>query len=152
MNEDQAHELAVQLAMNSDAAPVEIVVPLAFFLAIAVPICLNLYFRYRARREIQQTIRAAIERGQELTPDILDRIGQGPQNAPMDTRRRDLRRGIILLGVGVGLAIFGFLDNERDLIAIAGLPSFIGLAFLVLWYLDRHQEPADGRRADDRDR
>ena len=43
-----------------------------------LPVVLSfwLYFRYRAKVALQQTVQKAIERGQELSPDVLDRLGQ----------------------------------------------------------------------------
>ena len=54
---------------------VETIVPSVLFISIAIVVALFFYFRSRARREMQMTLRAAIDKGQELTPDVIERLG-----------------------------------------------------------------------------
>ena len=107
-------------------------VPITFFLVIALIAVMFFYFRFRARREFQQTLRAAIDKGVELTPDMLDRLGN-----PKAPEKADLRRGVIALAIGVGFAAFGLLLGESDAIgpflALGAFPFLIGLAYLGLW-------------------
>ncbi len=114
--------------MNS----VEILVPLGMFSAITVVLALFFYFRHRTRAEVQQTIRTYTERGGELSPEVLARIGEPPR-----PENADLRRGVIAIGLGLGLAAFGLILDEGDavrpLIAIGSVPFLIGLAYLGLW-------------------
>ena len=121
------------ITASADGPAVEIIVPVAFFLAIVAIIFTVAYLRFRRRQEVQNTIRAAIERGQELTPEILERLGE-----PTHPKHRDLRRGVIAVGAGLGLAAFGLLVGEEQavqpLIAIGALPFLIGLAYIGLWY------------------
>jgi hypothetical protein len=106
-------------------------VPIVMFLSVALIFSLFFFFRFRTRKEIQQTLRAAIEQGQELTPDILDRLGETRSGVA------DLRRGVISVAVAIGLLAFGFLLGEEDalgpLLAISAFPFLIGLAYLGLW-------------------
>ena len=140
MDETTAIDPIVQAALENSSGPaVEIIVPVAFFLAIIIPLCLAFYFRYRNGQEVQNTIRAAIDRGQELTPEILERLGQA--TPPKD---RDLRRGVIAVALGAGFAAFGLMVGEEDavqpLIAIGTLPFLIGLAYISLWLIGRRQK------------
>jgi hypothetical protein len=109
-------------------------VPITLFTAIAVTIVLSIYFRYRSEANIQKTIQAAIEQGQQLSPEILDRLIH-----PEQKKTRDLRRGVILIATGLGIGVFGFLvgdDNAvRPMLAIGTLPFLIGIAYLGLWKL-----------------
>ena len=79
-------------------------------------------------------MRVALERGDPLTPDLLDRLVQAP--AP---KRTDLRRGVIGIGLGIGLGAFGFIVGEPDavrpMLAVGLVPLLLGLAYLVLWRL-----------------
>ncbi|TFG87167.1 MAG: hypothetical protein E4H19_03170 [Chromatiales bacterium] len=113
---------------------VENLVPIVLFLAIAVTYCLKYYFSYRGRQDAQKTVRVALERGDPLTPDLLDRLVQAP--AP---KRTDLRRGVIGIGLGIGLGAFGFIVGEPDavrpMLAVGLVPLLLGLAYLVLWRL-----------------
>lgn len=141
MQETTAVEPIVQAALEGSSGPeplVAIIVPVAFFLTILIPLCLAFYFRYRNRQEVQNTIRAAIDRGQELTPEILERLGQA-----RPTKDQDLRRGAIAVALGAGFAAFGLLVGEEEavqpLIAIGALPFLIGLAYIGLWLMRRRE-------------
>ena len=116
---------------------VAIFVPIVMFIAIAVVLCVYYYLRHRTGEAVQKTVQTAIEQGQELTPEILERLGQTPKRKPADLKLADLRRGVILISVGVGIAAFGALVGEdhatRPLLAIGTLPFLIGVAYLGLW-------------------
>jgi hypothetical protein len=98
-------------------------VPIVMFLSVAIVLGL--------RREIQRTLRTAIEQGQELTPEVLDRLGESTAGVA------DFRRGVLSMAVGVGVAAFGvFLGEEdalRPMLAISAFPFLVGLAYLGLW-------------------
>lgn len=116
---------------------VAIFVPIVMFIAIAVVMCVYYYLRHRTGEAVQKTVRTAIEQGQELTPEILERLGQAPKRKPADLNMMDLRRGVVLISVGLGIAAFGALVGEehamRPLLAIGALPFLIGVAYLGLW-------------------
>jgi len=107
-------------------------VPLSMFIGLTVIFSLFILFRYRSRQDFQQTIRSAIDKGQELTPEIVERLGNPPV-AP----DRDLRRGILGIGLAVGFALFGVAFPDDDLqaimLAVANFPLFIGVAFLLMY-------------------
>lgn len=107
-------------------------VPIVLFLAVALAYCVKYYFAYHARRDMQQTVRAALERGQPLGADLLEHLGE-----PARPRNRDLRRGVIGIGLGIGLAGAGLVSGEPDavrpMLAVSLVPLLLGLAYLVLW-------------------
>ena len=117
---------------NIQVEVVGVFVPIVMFIAIAVVLCVYYYLRHRTGQAVQETVRAAIEHGQQLTPEILERLGQPPR-----PKKSDLRRGVILISVGLGIAAFGALVGEDDamrpLLAIGSLPFLIGIAYLGLW-------------------
>ena len=49
-------------------------VPISLFVSVAVVICMIVYFHFRSRTEYQKTVRAVVERGQQLTPEFLERL------------------------------------------------------------------------------
>ncbi len=106
-------------------------VPISMFVGLTVVISIFFWFRYRARSEMQQTFRMALEKGQELTPEVIDRLGH-----PKPSRDKDLRLGVIWLALAAGLVLIGFAvpdeDALRGLLAGAALPFAIGLAYMIL--------------------
>ena len=113
----------------------EEMIPIAMFIAIALIFFIVLYFKHRGRAEMQQTIRLALERGTELTPDIISRLG-----APAEpSRNKDLRAGLIWMGLALGLALCGLavatfsIEALYGCLAGAAFPFAIGLAYLIMW-------------------
>ena len=121
-----------------------ILVPIALFAMIAALVIVPRYFRSIERQKMAETLRAAIEKGQPLPGEVIDAMSndaRGPGLPP--SPQRDLRTGIIWMGVGVGLAAFGVAvsfeeaDALYPLLGIAAFPAFIGLAFIILGVLNR---------------
>ena len=112
-------------------SPNEVWVPLSMFIGLSVVLSLWVWFRYRAKKELQMTIRSAIEKGEGLTPELIENL----LNPPVSPQR-DLRRGVISVLFGVGFALFGLILGEEDairpLIGIAMLPLSIGVGFLLM--------------------
>ena len=107
-------------------------IPIVMFAGLTIVFCVLFWFRYRARSEMQQTFRAALDKGQELTPEIIDRLGH-----PKASKDKDMRLGIIWLAIAVGIVAFGFgIPDEDDVARIfAGIGAFpfaIGIAYLIL--------------------
>ena len=118
-------------------AVVAVFIPIVMFIVIAVILCVYFYMRHRTSEAVQKTVQTAIEQGQQLTPEILERLGQAPQRRNSDNENSDLRRGVILIGAGLGIAAVGALLGEeeavRPLLAIGSLPFLVGVAYLGLW-------------------
>ena len=110
------------------------------------------YFKSKERREMQATVRAAIDKGQPLPPEVIEAMGkEATKNIP--SRTRDLRRGVIWLATGIGIAAFGAVNdmswgnNDWDgsrfgggLLGIACIPATIGLAFIVLSFFNKNKD------------
>ncbi|MDZ4362369.1 DUF6249 domain-containing protein [Brevundimonas sp.] len=107
------------------------------------------YLKSRERREIQQTVRAAIDKGQALPPEVIEAMSKDvTKNLP--SRSRDLRKGIIWLAVGIGIAAFGVVSDmggngwnggvDNGLLGIACIPVTIGLAFIVLSFFNKNKD------------
>ena len=112
----------------------EELIPIAMFAATVLVIFFILYFRHRARDEMQRTIRLALERGNELTPEIIDRLG-----APQPSKNKDLRLSLIWLSLAVGLALVGLVVPDpsgyalQGCLAGAAFPFAIGIAYMIMW-------------------
>lgn len=109
-------------------------VPIVLFAGLTVVLTAFFWFRYRIRSDMQATIQTAMDKGQELTPEIIDRLG-----SPKPPKDKDLRMALVWLALAFGLAVFGFLipDDEQEVqqifAGLAAFPFFIGAAFLIMW-------------------
>ena len=117
----------------------EELIPISMFLGITVMVSLFFWFRYKARGELQATIRTAIDKGQELTPEIIDRLG-----SQQPSKDKDLRNGLIWLAIAAGLALCGWAVPDpsghalRGCLAGAAFPFMIGVAYMIMWrYTER---------------
>jgi Domain of unknown function (DUF6249) len=126
------------------AEVIAILIPITFFVMIAALVIVPRYFKSMERQKLADTLRAAIDKGQTLPPDIISAMSADVKTAPVQSPQRDLRTGVIWLGVAVGLAAFGIVlgyyedaDATVPLIAIATFPGFIGLAFIILSLLNK---------------
>lgn len=126
---------------------VAILVPLGFFAMIVALAVLPRYFQSRERQKVAEAVKVAIEKGQSLPPEMMDALtrGAGPIHP---TPERDLRKGLICLGVGVGLALFGLVlgltgdGGSYALIGIAAIPAFIGVALIAVGLMGRSKDRA----------
>jgi hypothetical protein len=112
----------------------DIIVPMTMFLGLTVVLSLYFWYRYRARYDMQETIRLALDKGHELSPELIDRLGH-----PKAHKDRDLRLGMIWLSLAAGLALCGVAvpdpshDALRGILAGAAFPFCIGVAYLLMW-------------------
>jgi hypothetical protein len=106
-------------------------IPIVLFISMAAVFVFFFWFRFRGRADAQHTIRAALERGQELTPEIIDRLGQ-----PRPSEHADRRRAVIAIAIGIAVAAFGFILGEEDAVrpflAISAFPFALGIGFLII--------------------
>lgn len=114
----------------------EEIVPVVMFVSLAVVMIALFWFRARGRDAMQQTIRMALDKGHELTPEIIDRLGQ-----PKASKYKDLRLGIIWLAISLGLALTALAVGSfaaealHGTMASAALPFAIGVGYLVIYFL-----------------
>ena len=113
------------------------------FGSIASVIIVPFWLRSQERIRVQETLRAAIESGQPMPTDVMETAARNINIRPAPSPSRDLRTGIIWLGIGVGFAAMGIAlqydapDATMPLIACAAFPAFIGLAFIALSFFNR---------------
>ena len=128
---------------------------LIFFLFLAAVIIVPQVLRSQDRRRMYDTLRAAYERNQPVPPELLDAMTRGRPlepfeadvaAAPRSTQSRDLRRGVILISVGIGLALIGAAfyaglyevggapETCAAFAAAGAVPFCIGVAYLGLWW------------------
>jgi hypothetical protein len=101
-------------------------------------ICVVLWLNHQRQVEAQKTVRSSLEKGIELTPQMLKALGVRPLSS-------DLRRGVVMLCFAAGCAIWGVVDVIEDgarssiltFLAVAAFPGLIGLALIAFHFTDR---------------
>jgi len=104
-------------------------------MTIGVPIAV-IISHYLLRMKQAEIIRIAIEKGEEIPPELLAII-QGTSRKPKEMKPREynIRHGIILAAVGVGLFVPLYFVGGFGATAWCLLPLVIGGAFLSYAYL-----------------
>ncbi|WP_309092060.1 DUF6249 domain-containing protein [Phenylobacterium sp.] len=122
----------------------EILVPIALFGMIAAIVIVPRYFRSLERQKMAETLRAAIERGQPLPQEMIDAMSTNVRSPSLPpSPQRDLRTGIVWLGVALGLVTLGLVvgfeepDASVWFLGFAAFPGFIGLAFVILGLINK---------------
>jgi hypothetical protein len=109
---------------SGDPPAVAIIVPLAMFALVFAIVVAALYANFRRDRHRHETIRLALERGGAIPPELL---------IPPRKPHTDLRRGVLLLCAGLGLAVLLFKTaNESGAWTAALIPIFLGLGYLAV--------------------
>ena len=123
--------------MKSDEIP-EFVIPivaitmLTIFGAPVLIVAFIMYFGFSKSRMQHRTIRMLAEKGQPIPAELL------APPTPAVRQRSDMRRGIVLVMVGIALMIcFGaWNDWEGGAWAIGVIPFVIGIGYLLVWKLE----------------
>ena len=122
----------------------EVLIPLAPFLMVIAIVVVPAWLKSRERKEMQATLRAAIEKGQPLPPEVIDALSKDNIKPPA-TAARDLRIGVILLAVSIGIALFGYTFSFQEwdafypITGMAAIPGMIGLAFIILSIFNKNK-------------
>ncbi len=125
--------LAPALARAAGTDLTEIVTPIGVtgtvFGFTAVMIAIIAYGRFRTQKLRHETIRLAIEKGQALPGDVLDPVRR------RDPRTADLRRGLLLLALGLGIGLYLFFSSPpgapEHTWAVGFVPGLMGIAYLI---------------------
>lgn len=133
---------------------------LIFFAFLAAVIIVPQVLKSQDRRRMYDTLRTAYERGQPVPPEMLDAMSRRARPGgedladfmaapPRVQADRDLRRGVVLLAVGVGLLLVGLAfyaglyqtggaaETLASFAAAGAVPACIGVAYLGLWRFNR---------------
>jgi hypothetical protein len=130
------------------------------FLSPVLAIALILWYRMRKARMLNETMLRLAEKGVVPPAEALNALtnsnaplAAAPSAAPIyeqakQLRRRaawsDLRKGVILGGIGLGLTLYSMLDDGSPN-GIGLVLFFVGIGYLVLWwYEDRQFAPRGG--------
>ena len=110
-------------------------IPIITVISTAVAVILFFYFRAKTKAELQQTIRLSLEKGSELTPDLIEKM-----SVSGSSKVADLRKGIVLVGLGIACILAGLIVGDaREASAIGMFPLMLGFGFLTVWKLNKYE-------------
>jgi hypothetical protein len=125
---------------NSGDIP-EVVIPivaitlLTVFGAPVLIVGLILYFSFSRSRALHRTVRMMVEKGQPVPEALLN-------PPPAQRQRSDVRRGVVLTMIGIGVTVFLGAASEWDGGAwtLGLIPFLIGVGYLLVWKLDTKKD------------
>ena len=113
------------------AVPIVFIVFLCIFGSPVMIVGLIMYFSFSKSRALHRTVRMMVEKGQPVPEALLN-------PPPVIRQRSDLRRGVVLLMVGLGMMVFfgAVNDWEGGVWSLGIIPFLIGAGYLLVWRLD----------------
>ncbi len=107
-------------------------------IATAIVLIVNQFGRIIRSFSLHRTVREALSRDSNLTPELLAKIEEQQQPAGGG----DDRTGLVLLALGLAVLSFGLIEGDPDdirrMAGIAMFPIFVGAAlFGRHWYRRR---------------
>ena len=138
---DEDGEVDLQKGGSHDDIP-PMVIPLVgivfltIFGAPVLIVAVIMYFGFSKNRMMHRTIRMMVEKGQPVPAALL------APPAPAQRQRSDMRRGVVLVMVGLGLMLFlgAVNDWEGGAWALGIIPFLIGAGYLLVWKLEGGQK------------
>lgn len=112
----------------------DVVIPIFIFASIVGIIWLFSHYNYKKRLTAHETLRLAVEKGQEVSPELVERMSY-----LNDPAKSDLRRGILLIAFGAAFICLGLLiphdepEALRGMLGVSSFPIILGIAYLGLW-------------------
>jgi hypothetical protein len=89
-----------------------------------------LIYKARQTRRLHETVLRLVEKGLPVPTELM---------LPPPRERSDLRRGVLLIALGLGLGAF-FLAMDNSAWSVGAIPLFIGLGYLLSWKLEQRGE------------
>ena len=115
--------------------PIVAIVFMTIFGAPVLIVGLILYFSFSRQRALHRTVRMMVEKGQPVPEALLN-------PPPAQRQRSDVRRGVVLTMIGVGLMVFLAAANdwEGGAWTLGLIPFLIGVGYLLVWKLDTKKD------------
>jgi hypothetical protein len=115
-----------------EVIPIVAIVFLTIFATPVIVVGVIMYFGFSRNRMMHKTVRMMVEKGQPV-PEAL--LAPPP---PAQRQRSDMRRGVVLVMIGLGLMLFlgAVNDWESGAWSIGVIPFLIGAGYLLVWKLE----------------
>ena len=111
-------------------------IPIVLFIVTGFCTVGFFYFNHKNRSAIMDTVQKSMDTGSDLTQDLLAKLG-----AAINPKVRDMRRGIVLLSLGIAGFLCSMFFSEADVVsgirAGSVFPLMMGLGFLLVWKLNK---------------
>lgn len=117
--------------------PLVAIIFLTIFGAPVLIVAVIMYFGFSRNRMMHRTIRMMVEKGQPVPAALL------APPPPAVRQRSDMRRGVVLVMIGLGLMLFFAAVNsfEGGSWAVGIIPFLIGAGYLLVWKLEGGEKP-----------
>jgi hypothetical protein len=110
--------------------PIVAITMLTIFGAPVLIVGLIMYFSFSRSRALHRTVRMMVEKGQPVPEALLN-------PPPAQRQRSDMRRGIVLTMIGLGIGIFlAATDWGGSSWTLGIIPFLIGVGYLLVWKLE----------------
>jgi hypothetical protein len=115
--------------------PIVAITLLTVFGAPVLIVGLILYFSFSRSRAMHRTVRMMVEKGQPVPEALLN-------PPPAQRQRSDVRRGVVLSMIGIGLMAFlgAATDWDGGAWTLGLIPFLIGVGYLLVWKLDTKKD------------
>jgi len=115
--------------------PIVAIVFMTIFGAPVLIVGLILYFSFSRQRALHRTVRMMVEKGQPVPEALLN-------PPPAQRQRSDVRQGVVLTMIGIGLTVFlgAASDWEGGAWTLGLIPFLIGAGYLLVWKLDTKKD------------
>ena len=115
--------------------PIVGIVFLTIFGAPVLIVALILYFSFSRQRALHRTVRMMVEKGQPVPEALLN-------PPPAQRQRSDVRRGVVLTMIGIGVTVFlgAASEWEGGAWTLGLIPFLIGVGYLLVWKLDTKKD------------
>lgn len=132
LSQEQLMQVLHERSRSPEPPALAQTVPIAFFILVLLIVALSLYAGLRKDQQRSEVLRALIEKGAPLPAELL---------VPPSPGKSDLRRGLVLVGAGLGLMVMLAALADRGVWTAGLLPLLMGAGYLLTWKL----EPASPR-------
>lgn len=115
------------------AIPIVGIIFTTLFGAPVMIVAVIMFFSYWKQRQLHRTVRMMVEKGQPVPEGLFAVAPASPLK-----QRSDMRRGVVLVMVGLALMIFfaAVNDWEGGAWSLGIIPFLIGCGYLLVWKLE----------------
>lgn len=112
------------------------------FLFAVLTVFFVLWYKYKDNKRRYVVLEKALEAGRDLPDNFFQTQKKMPHNR--------LSNSVMLMGVGLGVAIFGAIIDQIEVCALAVIPFILGVGQFVVYIIEKREakqnRPIEGER------